>query len=118
VGPKVAESVFRFFREPRNQALVDRLHAAGLRFEHQSGRPRGGALKGLTFVLTGTLPSLSREDAKRLIEGAGGKVTGSVSKKTNYVVAGEDSGSKLDKARAMGVQVVNEPQLLELIKLG
>jgi DNA ligase (NAD+) len=75
-------------------------------------------LKGLTFVLTGTLPSLSREDAKRLIEGAGGKVTGSVSKKTNYVVAGEDSGSKLDKARAMGVQVVNEPQLLELIKLG
>ena len=118
VGPKVAESVFRFFREPRNQELVERLRAAGLRFLHQARRPSGGALKGLTFVLTGTLPSLSREDAKRLIEGAGGKVTGSVSKKTNYVVAGEDSGSKLDKARAMGVQVVNEPQLLELIKLG
>jgi DNA ligase (NAD+) len=117
VGPKVAESVFRFFREPRNQALVDRLRAAGLRFEHDSARPVSGALKGLTFVLTGTLPSLSREEAKRLIEIAGGKVTGSVSKKTNYVVAGEDSGSKLAKARALGVPVVDEPRLLELIKL-
>jgi DNA ligase (NAD+) len=118
VGPKVAESVFQFFREPRNQALVDRLRAAGLRFEHQSARPTGGAVKGLTFVLTGALPTLSREEAKRLIEIAGGKVTGSVSKKTNYVVAGEDSGSKLVKARALGVPVVDEPRLLELLKLG
>jgi DNA ligase (NAD+) len=117
VGPKVAESVFRFFREPRNRELVDRLRAAGLRFEHQSARPAGGALKGLTFVLTGALPTLSREEAKRLIETAGGKVTGSVSKKTNFVVAGEDSGSKLAKARALGVPVVDEPRLLELIKL-
>jgi DNA ligase (NAD+) len=118
VGPKVAESVFRFFREPRNQELVERLRAAGLRFLHESGRTRGGALNGLTFVLTGTLPTLSREEAKQLIEIAGGKVTGSVSKKTNYVVAGEDSGSKLAKARSLGVQVFTEQQLLELIKLG
>jgi DNA ligase (NAD+) len=118
VGPRVAESVFRFFREPRNQELVERLRAAGLRFLHQARRPSGGALKGLTFVLTGTLPSLSREEAKRLIEIAGGKVAGSVSNRTNYVVAGEDSGSKLAKARALGVQVFTEQQLLELIKLG
>jgi DNA ligase (NAD+) len=118
VGPKVAESVFRFFREPRNQELVDRLRAAGLRFEHESSRPSGGVLQGLTFVLTGTLPTLSREEAKRLIEIAGGKVTGSVSKKTNFVVAGEDSGSKLAKARALGVPVVDEPKLLDLMKLG
>jgi DNA ligase (NAD+) len=116
VGPKVAESVFQFFREPRNQELVRRLRAAGLRFEYQSARPSGGAVEGLTFVLTGTLPTLTREEAKRLIEIAGGKVSGSVSKKTNYVVAGEDAGSKLAKARALGVQVVNEARLLELIK--
>ena len=116
VGPKVAESVYRFFREPRNQELVSRLRAAGLRFEHQSAQLSGGSLDGLTFVLTGTLPTLSREEAKRLIEVAGGKVTGSVSKKTNYVVAGEDSGSKLAKALALGVPVVDEPQLLELLK--
>jgi len=73
-------------------------------------------VEGLTFVLTGTLPTLTREEAKRLIEIAGGKVSGSVSKKTNYVVAGEDAGSKLAKARALGVQVVNEARLLELIK--
>jgi DNA ligase (NAD+) len=118
VGPKVAESVFQFFREPRNIELLDRLRAAGLRFEHQSRRTIGGPLAGLTFVLTGTLPSLTREEAKRLIEGSGGKVSGSVSKKTNYVVAGEDPGSKLTEARTLGVQTLNEAQLLELIKIG
>ncbi len=70
---------------------------------------------GLTFVLTGTLPSLSREEAKERIEAAGGKVTGSVSKKTDYVVAGEDAGSKLDKAQELGVKVIDEGQLLEMI---
>jgi DNA ligase (NAD+) len=75
-------------------------------------------LKGLTFVLTGTLPNLSREDAKRLIEAAGGKVVGSVSKKTSYVVAGEDAGSKLGKAQELGVKVVSEDGLLDLIKVG
>jgi len=118
VGPKVAESVQRFFREPRNRKLVERLRKAGLRFEYQSQRPKGGALQGLTFVLTGTLPTLTREEAKRLIEIAGGKVTATVSRKTNYVVAGEEAGSKLDRARALGVPVVDEPRLLELMKLG
>ena len=117
VGPKVAESIFQFFREPRNQELVDRLRAAGLQFTYTSRRPKAGPLQGLTFVLTGTLPSLTREDAKRLIETAGGKVAGSVSKKTSYVVAGEDAGSKLAKARELGVKVVNEEQLLDLIKV-
>ena len=72
-------------------------------------------MKGLTFVLTGTLPDLSREDAKRLIEAAGGKVSGSVSKKTSYVVAGEDAGSKLAKAQELGVKILNEEQLLALL---
>jgi DNA ligase (NAD+) len=116
VGPKVAESVFQFFREPRNRQLVERLRAAGLQFTYESTRPKNGPLKGLTLVLTGTLPNLSREEAKRLIESAGGKVSGSVSKKTNYVVAGDDAGSKLTKAKELGVRVVTEEELLELIK--
>jgi DNA ligase (NAD+) len=117
VGPKVAESVFQFFREPRNQELVDRLRVAGLQFTYISQRPKGGPLAGMTFVLTGTLPNLNREDAKRLIETAGGKVAGSVSRKTNYVVAGDDSGSKLDKARQLGIKVLTEEQLLDLIRV-
>jgi DNA ligase (NAD+) len=117
VGPKVAVSIFQFFREPHNQELLDRLRAAGLRFDYQSTRPRGGPLQGMTFVLTGTLPSLSRDDAKKLIEMAGGKVSGAVSKKTNYVVAGEDAGSKLIKARDLGVKIVDEQQLFQLIRV-
>jgi len=116
VGPKVAESILQFFREPRNRDLVERLRAAGLTFTHVSKRPAGGPLQGLTFVLTGTMPTLSRDQAKVLIEQAGGKVAGSVSKKTNYVVAGEDAGSKLDKARALGIVVVNEQELRRLIE--
>jgi len=118
VGPKVAESVFQFFREPRNQELIARLGAAGLQFTYESTRPKGGPLKGLTFVLTGTLPHLSRDDAKKLIETAGGKVIGSVSKKTSYLLAGEDPGSKLDKARELNIRVLDESQLLELIERG
>jgi DNA ligase (NAD+) len=118
VGPKVAESVFGFFREPRNIELVDRLRAAGLRFDHQSRRPKDGPLAGLVFVLTGTLPTLTRDEAKRLIETSGGKVTGSVSKKTSYILAGEDPGSKLAEAQALGVQTLTEAQLLEWIKIG
>ncbi len=114
VGPKVAESVYQFFREPRNQELVERLREAGLKFEYEVKRKKGGPLHGLTFVLTGTLPNLTREDATRLIESAGGKVSGSVSRKTNYVVAGEDAGSKLDKARSLGVEVIGEQGLIDL----
>jgi DNA ligase (NAD+) len=118
VGPRIAESIFRFFREPRNQELVDRLRSAGLQFIYTSTRSKAGPLKGLTFVLTGTLPTLSREDATALIEAAGGKVSGSVSKKTSYVVAGEEAGSKLQKAASLGVMVIDEQKLLDMIKVG
>jgi DNA ligase (NAD+) len=115
VGPKVAESVFQFFREPRNRELVERLRAVGLQFTYQSTRPKGGAFQGLTFVLTGTLPHITREQATSLIETAGGKVSGSVSKKTNYVVAGEDPGSKIVKAQQLGIPVLDEAMFLELL---
>jgi DNA ligase (NAD+) len=116
VGPKVAHSIVQFFAEPRNRELVERLRAAGLKFDHPRKTRVDGPLHGLTFVLTGTLPSLTREEAKSRIEAAGGKVTGSVSKKTDFVVAGEEAGSKLDKARELGIAVIDEQKLLE--KLG
>ncbi len=117
VGPKVAHSIRTFFDEPRNLKLLEQLRSAGLKFDHPiKPRESGGVLEGLVFVLTGTMPTLKREDAKEKIEAAGGKVTGSVSKKTDFVVAGEDAGSKLNKAQALGVPVIDEKQLLE--KLG
>jgi DNA ligase (NAD+) len=116
VGPKVAESVFVFFHEPHNRELLDRLRDAGLQFTYQSTRPKAGPFKGLTFVLTGTLPTLSREQAKELIESAGGKVSASVSKKTSYVVAGADAGSKLAKAEGLGLRIIDEVQLLDLVR--
>ena len=114
VGPKVAESIYQFFREPHNQELVDRLRAAGLKFEYEVRRKKGGPLAGFTFVLTGTLPTLSREEATGLVVSAGGKVSSAVSGKTSYVVAGEDAGSKLDKAISLGVKVIDERRLLEM----
>lgn len=99
VGPKVAASIHRFFKEKRNRDLIERLRAEGFQFTQEVKRKSGGPLVGLTFVLTGTLPSLAREEAKVRIESAGGKVTGSVSKKTDYVVAGEDAGSNSRKRR-------------------
>ena len=114
VGPRVAESIREFFDEPRNQKLVEHLRRH-LNFTGKK-KERGTALAGKTFVLTGTLPTYSRDDAKRMIEDAGGKVSGSVSKKTDYVVAGEDPGSKLDKARELGVKVIGEAEMLELTK--
>jgi DNA ligase (NAD+) len=116
VGPKVAESVSVFFHEPHNRELLDRLRDAGLQFTYQSTRPQGGPFKGLTFVLTGTLPTLSREQAQELIESAGGKVSGSVSKKTSYVVAGAEAGSKLTKAESLGLRIIDEVQLLDLLR--
>ncbi len=115
VGPKVSHSIKRFFHEPHNLELVERLRTAGLQFTHEKKKATGGPLKGYTFVLTGTLPTLTREDAKVQIEAAGGKVSGSVSKKTSYVVAGEEAGSKLEKARELEVRVIDEKQLLEMI---
>ncbi|MGH9667143.1 MAG: NAD-dependent DNA ligase LigA, partial [Bryobacteraceae bacterium] len=116
VGPKVAASIRRFFEQPQNRELVERLRQAGLQFEHRVRRKSGGKLKGLTFVLTGTLPNLTREDAKARIEAAGGKVTGSVSSKTRYVVAGEEAGSKLDKARQLEIPVIDEAALLGMLE--
>jgi DNA ligase (NAD+) len=114
VGPKVARSIHQFFREKHNQALVEKLREERFTFTHAI-KKKSGTLQGLTFVLTGTLPSLTREDAKERIETAGGKVAGSVSKKTNYVVAGEEAGSKLDKAKQLGIEVIDEARLLEMM---
>jgi DNA ligase (NAD+) len=116
VGPKVSHSIHQFFHEKHNQALVERLGKAGFSFTHAVKKRAGGPLAGMTLVLTGTLPNLARDDAKQRIEAAGGKVAGSVSKKTNYVVAGEEAGSKLDKARELGVAVIDEAGLLAMIE--
>jgi DNA ligase (NAD+) len=114
IGPKVAATVREFFSNERNLALVERLRGFGLTFTAER-KVRGTALSGLTFVLTGTLPTLTREEAKERIEAAGGKVSGSVSKKTSYVVAGEEAGSKLEKAEQLGVAVLDEAGLLGLL---
>src|SRR6185436_11613166 len=105
-----------FFREPRNRELVERLRSAGLKFDHpRKEKKTGGPFAGMTFVLTGTLSSMTREQAGERIEAAGGKVSGSVSKKTSYVVAGEEAGSKLDKARALGVAILTEQDFLDML---
>ena len=114
VGPRVSEAIRSFFAEPRNRELVERLRRAGLRFE-QGLEQRGATFQGLTFVLTGTLETMSREEAAEKIATAGGKVTSSVSKKTSYLVAGADPGSKLEKAQQLGVKVIGEKELLEML---
>ncbi|QKO21876.1 NAD-dependent DNA ligase LigA [Rhodoferax sp. BAB1] len=116
VGPVVAQSIRTFFEQPHNREVVEQLRACGLRWEE--GEPSPAAqlpLAGKTFVLTGTLPTLSREEAKEMLEAAGAKVAGSVSKKTDYVVAGEEAGSKLDKARELGIKVLDEAGLQALL---
>jgi len=114
VGPRIAESILEFFAEPRNRDLVKRLREAGLTFTGKK-RERGTKLAGKTFVLTGTLTKYTRDEAKKMIEDAGGRVSGSVSKKTNYVVAGTDAGSKLDKAKELGVTVIEEKEMERLV---
>jgi DNA ligase (NAD+) len=113
VGPRIAQSILEFFQEPKNRELVERLRKAGLTFAGIK-KERGTKLAGKTFVLTGTL-TLPRDQVKKKIEDAGGRVSGSVSKKTDYVVAGTDAGSKLDKARELGVSVIGEKDLDELL---
>jgi DNA ligase (NAD+) len=115
VGPKVAESIYMFFREPQNLLLVERLRKANLSFEYTVRQRKEGPLTGLTFVLTGALPRMTREEAKYRIEAAGGKVSSAVSGKTSYVVAGEDAGSKLDKAKSLNIPVISEAQLLQML---
>jgi DNA ligase (NAD+) len=116
VGPIVAQSILQFFGEPHNLEVVRALRAAGVRWPETAGVQQTlGILAGKTLVLTGTLPTLTREAAKEKIEAAGGKVAGSVSKKTDYVVAGEEAGSKLAKAQELGVPVLDEVGLLALL---
>jgi DNA ligase (NAD+) len=114
VGPRIAESIVEFFGNPANRKLVNRLRDAGLTLSGHK-KQRGTKLAGKTFVLTGTLAHFTRDEAKKMIEDAGGKVTGSVSKKTDYVVAGADAGSKLDKAKELGVAVIDESALGRLL---
>jgi len=114
VGPRIAASIVEFFQEPRNRDLVKQLRDAGLTFAGKKKR-RGMKLAGKTFVLTGTLNNYTREQAKKMIEDAGGRVSGSVSKKTDYLVAGSDAGSKRDKAKELGVKVIDEKEMEELV---
>jgi DNA ligase (NAD+) len=119
IGPEIAQSVYTWFQTPSNQTLIDRLQKSGLQFLAQttpSNHPE--PLSGMTFVITGTLPTLKRDQAKTLIEAAGGKVTGSVSQKTSYVVVGAEAGSKLTKAQSLGVPQLSETDLLKLLPPG
>jgi len=115
VGPKMAQKIHDQLADPAMRALIEDLVALGLSFEEAGPPPGEGPLAGKTFVLTGTLPDLTREQASERIMAAGGKVTGSVSKKTDYVVAGESAGSKLTKAQTLGVPIIDEAGLLDLL---
>ncbi len=115
VGTKMAQTIHEQLHDPQMLALIDDLRGLGLRFEQEGAPPGEGPLSGKTLVLTGSLPSLTREEATERILAAGGRVTSSVSKKTDYVVAGETPGSKLEKAERLGVGVIGEPRLLELV---
>ncbi|MEG4206408.1 NAD-dependent DNA ligase LigA [Microcoleus sp. Pol7_A1] len=119
IGPEIAQSVYQWFQVPANQSLIERLIAAGLQLQsevkNQNLASTNLQLAGKTFVLTGTLPTLKRDEAKDLIQKAGGKVTSSVSAKTDYVVVGEDAGSKLEKAQSLGIKLLSEAELLELL---
>jgi DNA ligase (NAD+) len=119
IGPEIAQSVSQWFQVPANQTLIDRLRNAGLQLAAQvetTAKLKSQPLSGKTFVITGTLPTLKRDEAKELIQKAGGKVTNSVSAKTDYLVVGEDAGSKLEKAQTLGITQLSEAQLLELLE--
>jgi DNA ligase (NAD+) len=117
VGPRISHSIVEFFARPANRELIEHLKVAGVEMTAEK-KQRSTQLAGLTFVLTGTLPTLTREEAKARIEAAGGKVSGSVSKKTSFVVAGEEAGSKLEKAQELKVPVLDEAGLLEMLAAG
>ncbi len=119
IGPKIAQSVVEYFQQSQNRKVIEKLRKAGVNLHETAAvRPKAdGPLAGKTFVLTGTLPNLSREEASALIAGAGGKVAGSVSKNTDYVVAGESAGSKLAKAEKLAVKIIDEAELLKLTRM-
>ena len=114
IGPKMAESVFEYFHKPENQAVIDELLAAGVK-PKQPQMKRSDKLVGKTIVVTGTLENFSRQQAEEAIRQAGGKASSSVSKKTDFVLAGREAGSKLDKAQKLGVKVINEKQFLDML---
>lgn len=118
IGPEIAQSVFQWFQVPANQALINRLQAAGLQLAavKTNNDPKSQKLSGKTFVITGTLPTLKRDEAKELIEKSGGKVISSISAKINYIVVGEDAGSKLAKAESLGITQLDEAKLMELLE--
>jgi DNA ligase (NAD+) len=119
IGPIVAKSLRTFFDQPHNREVVEQLRACGVTWPEGPPAPvTPTPLSGKTFVITGTLPTLSRDEAKDLIEAAGGKVAGSVSKKTSFVVAGTEAGSKLNKAQELGVTVLDEAGLKEMLNGG
>lgn len=116
IGPVVAQSILSFLADPLNRELIEQLRAAGIHWEESDPERGNQTLVGKTFVLTGTLPTLKRDEAASMIEVAGGKVAGSVSKKTSYLVAGDDAGSKLAKAQELGVTIIDETELLKLLE--
>jgi DNA ligase (NAD+) len=115
VGPRISQAILEFFAQPANLALIRALQDAGVVMTAEK-KQRSAQLAGLTFVLTGTLPTLTRDEAKARIEAAGGKTAATVSKKTSYVVAGEEAGSKLDNARKLNIAVLDEAGLLALLE--
>jgi len=115
IGPVMAESIYAYFREPRHRAIIADLVAAGVRPQAEAAKPRTGALAGKTVVVTGSLEHFTRQQAEQAIKDAGGKASGSVSKKTDFVLAGAEPGSKLDKARQLGVTVIGERQFMKML---
>jgi DNA ligase (NAD+) len=115
VGPVVAASIHTFFAQPHNREVVEQLRACGIEWEEGEMRVASGPLVGKTVVLTGTLPTLSRDEAKDLLEAAGARVAGSVSKKTDFVVAGTDAGSKLVKAQELNINILDEAALMAML---
>jgi DNA ligase (NAD+) len=116
IGETIAHAVVSYFQNPTTQRLVEKLRTRGVNLEEPRPRASGGALAGKTVVITGTLPTLSRQQATELVEANGGRVAGSVSKSTDFLVAGEAAGSKLEKARTLGVEVIDEAALLRRIR--
>ena len=116
IGEIMAESIVKFFDNEQTKDLINRLKEQGVNMESKIEKSNDNRFEGKTFVLTGTLPTLSRNEATEIIENFGGKASGSVSKKTSYVLAGEEAGSKLTKAQELGVQIITEEEFLEMIK--
>jgi DNA ligase (NAD+) len=116
IGATTAEALAAFFAEPRNRVTIEKLRAAGVVMVEESARVVDGPLSGLSFVITGTLPSRSRKEMSRIIEEAGGRIAGSVTRSTDFLVVGEDAGSKLERAKELGIPVLSEADVLARIE--